>query len=120
MRTILAVDRAQKNCTCIMGEMPPYLSYVHKHLPALPLAHCTWIREETPTADLDENNLRIYRFAEATKGANAGYTPYHVQCRRDFARAAHLRGITVFVWTWAFKPWEEECKPICYMSGLMG
>ena len=122
MRTILADERAQKNCTCIMGAMPPYLSYVHKHLPALPLAHCTWIREETPTADLDENNLRIYRFAEATKGANAGYNPYHVQCREDFARAAHLRGITVFVWTWAFKPWEEECKPIteCYLSGFDG
>ena len=122
MRSILADERAQKNCTCIMGEMPPYLSYVHKHLPTLPLAHCTWIREETPTSDLDENNLRIYRFAEATKGANAGYNPYHVQCRSDFARAAHLRGITVFVWTWAFKPWEEECKPIteCYMAGFDG
>lgn len=122
MRDILADPRSQKNCTCIMGEMPPYLSYVHKHLPELPLAHCTWIREETPATDPDENNLRIYRFAEATKGANAGYNPYHVQCRSDFARAAHLRGITVFVWTWAFKPWEEEIEPIteCYMAGFDG
>ena len=122
MREILADSRSQKNATCIMGVMPPYLSYVHKHLPTLPLAHCTWIREETPTGDMDENNLRIYRFAEETKGANAGYNPYHVQCRGDFARAAHLRGITVFVWTWAFKPWEEEREPIteCYMAGFDG
>ena len=71
---------------------------------------------------MDENNLRVYRLAEETKGANAGYNPYHVQCREDFARSAHLRGITVFVWTWAFKPWEEECEPIteCYMSGFDG
>lgn len=122
MREILADSRSQKNCTCIMGIMPPYLSYVHKHLPALPLAHCVWKREETPTDDQDENNLRVYRFAEETKGANAGYNPYHVQCRSGFARAAHLRGVTVFVWTWAFKPWEEDRESIteCYMAGFDG
>ena len=122
MSEILASPRSQKNCTCIMGAMPPYLSYVHEHLPALPLAHCAWNREDTPTDDMDTNNLRVYAFAEETKGANAGYNPYHVQCGADFVRMMHLRGITIFTWTWAFKPWEEECGPIsdCYMAGYDG
>ena len=68
------------------------------------------------------NNQRVYRFAEETQGANAGYNPYHIQCGADFAWACHLRGITVFPWTWAFKPWETECEPITasYLAGFDG
>ncbi len=122
MSDILSRPESQKNCTCIMGAMPPYLSYVHEHLPTLPLSHCAWNRDDTPTDDIDTNNLRVYAFAEETKGANAGYNPYHVQCGADFVRMMHLRGITIFTWTWAFKPWEEEIEPIseCYMAGYDG
>lgn len=122
MKEVLARPNVQKNCTCIMGPRPPHLSYVHKQLPYLPLAHCVGYMEEAPTDDMNENNLRVYRFAEETQGANAGYNPYHIQCGADFAWACHLRGITVFPWTWAFKPWETECEPICtsYISGFDG
>ena len=122
MKEILAHPDVQQHCTCIMGEMPPYLSYVHAHLPHLPLAHCVGYMDETPTDDMDVNNLRVYRFAEDTKGANAGYNPYHIQCGSDFAWACHLRGITVFPWTWAFKPWETDGESICrsFISGFDG
>lgn len=122
MKEILARPDVQQNCTCIMGEMPPYLSYVHAHLPHLPLSHCVGYMDEAPTADMDVNNLRVYRFAEDTKGANAGYNPYHIQCGADFVWACHLRGITVFPWTWAFKPWETDGESICqsFISGFDG
>lgn len=122
MKEVLARPNVQKNCTCIMGPRPPHLSYVHKQLPYLPLAHCVGYMEEAPTDDMNENNLRVYRFAEETQGANAGYNPYHIQCGADFAWACHLRGLTVFPWTWAFKPWETECEPICtsFISGFDG
>ena len=122
MKEVLTRPNVQKNCTCIMGPRPPHLSYVHKQLPYLPLAHCVGYMEEAPTDDMNENNQRVYRFAEETQGANAGYNPYHIQCGADFAWSCHLRGITVFPWTWAFKPWETECEPICtsFISGFDG
>ena len=122
MKEVLARPDAQKNCTCIMGPRPPHLSYVHEQLPYLPLAHCVGYMEEVPTADMNENNQRVYRFAEETKGANAGYNPYHIQCGADFVWACHLRGITVFPWTWAFKPWETDGQSICtsFLSGFDG
>ena len=122
MKEVLTRPNVQKNCTCIMGPRPPHLSYVHKQLPYLPLAHCVGYMEEAPSDDMNENNLRVYRFAEETQGANSGYNPYHIQCGADFAWSCHLRGITVFPWTWAFKPWETECEPICtsFISGFDG
>jgi hypothetical protein len=66
-----------------------------------------------PTNDPDAVNLLIYRFAEEAKGANAGFNPDHASINAAFARAAHLRGITVFPWGWAFKPWAVECAPLC-------
>lgn len=111
----------QQYCTCIMGVKPPYLSYVHRHLPCLPLSHCVG-KLGDPPADPDALNLMVYRFAEETKGANAGYNPDHPSINAGFARAAHLRGITVFPWGWAFKPWETECAPLCaaFASGYDG
>ena len=122
MKEVLARPDAQQNCTCIMGPRPPHLSYVHEQLPYLPLAHCVGYMEEAPTDDINENNQRVYRFAEETKGANAGYNPYHIQCGADFVWACHLRGITVFPWTWAFKPWEIDGESICtsFISGFDG
>ena len=122
MKDVLARPDAQQNCTCIMGPRPPHLSYVHEQLPYLPLAHCVGYMDKAPTADINKNNQRIYRFAEETKGANAGYNPYHIQCGADFAWACHLRGITVFPWTWAFKPWETDGESICrsFLSGFDG
>ena len=111
----------QQYCTCIMGVKPPYLSYVHRHLPRLPLSHCVGKLGDPPT-EIDALNLMIYRFAEETKGANAGYNPDHPSINAAFARIAHLRGITVFPWGWAFKPWATECAPLCaaFASGYDG
>lgn len=111
MGEILSRPGVQKHCTCIMGVMPPYLSYVHSHLPRLPVAHCTGAPKPAPETP-DEANLLIYGFAQDTKGANAGYNPFHPAVNALFARLAHLRGITVFPWSWAFKPWDEEQIPL--------
>ncbi|MBQ9951860.1 MAG: hypothetical protein IJO98_06955 [Clostridia bacterium] len=111
MGEILGRPGVQKHCTCIMGVMPPYLSYVHSHLPRLPVAHCTGAPKPAPETP-DEANLLIYGFAQDTKGANAGYNPFHPAVNALFARLAHLRGITVFPWSWAFKPWDEEREPL--------
>ena len=111
MADLLARPDVQQYCTCIMGVKPPYLAYVHKHLPRLPLSHCVGKLGDPPT-DTEGLNLMIYRFAEETKGANAGYNPDHPSISASFARIAHLRGITVFPWGWAFKPWETECAPL--------
>lgn len=111
MHELLARPDVQQHCTCIMGVMPPYLSYLHKHLPRLPVAHCTGAPKPAP-ATADEANLDLYAFAQDTKGANAGYNPYHPAINAIFARLAHLRGITVFPWSWAFKPWNEEREPL--------
>ncbi len=112
LKELLPDETVQKSCTCIMGVMPPYLSYVHEQIPYLPAAHCTCVKGEEATDSIDENNLRIYRFAQETKGANAGFNPYHPMIGRTFARLAHARGLTVFPWTWAFRPWEEEKEAI--------
>ena len=112
MGEILARPDAQKHCTCIMGEMPPYLSYVHRHLPYLPVAHCTGAPKPAPT-NADEANLLLCAFAHETKGANAGWNPFHPAVNALFARIAHLRGVTVFPWSWAFKPWNEERGALC-------
>jgi len=112
MGEILARPDAQKHCTCIMGEMPPYLSYVHRRLPGLPVAHCTGAPMPAPTT-CDEANLLLYAFAHDTKGANAGWNPFHPSVNALFARLAHLRGVTVFPWSWAFKPWDEERCALC-------
>ncbi|MBQ6803613.1 MAG: hypothetical protein IJP04_03055, partial [Clostridia bacterium] len=106
IREIIARPESQKGCTCIMGIHPPYLSYVHAHMPRLPLAHCTYVQKESATDDMDENNQRIYRFALETQGANAGFNPNHSMIGENFMRLAHIRGITVFSWTWAFQMWE--------------
>ncbi len=121
LQELLARPDVQQSCTCIMGVKPPYLSYVHKHLPRLPLSHCVGKLGDPPT-DTDALNLMIYRFAEETKGANAGYNPDHPSINAAFARIAHLRGITVFPWGWAFKPWATECAPLCaaFASGYDG
>lgn len=113
MREILSRPDAQKHCTAIMGQMPPYLDYVHRRLPTLPLAHCVMGLGERPPENDAEGNRQIYQLALDTRGANAGVNPYHRAVNDRFARLAHLRGITVFVWTWAFKPWEEEQAAIC-------
>jgi len=107
MAGILARPDVQKNCTCIMGVMPPYLSYVHRRLPYLPVAHCTGAPEPAPET-ADAANLLLYKFAQETKGANAGWNPFHPAINALFGRIAHLRGVTLFPWTWAFKPWEDE------------
>ncbi len=113
MKKILSRPTAQRHPTCIMGPMPPYLDYVHKHLPTLPLAHCIMgLGKEPPESD-EEANRQIYTLAMDTRGANAGVNPYHLSVNGRLGRLAHLRGITMFVWTWAFKPWEEEMEPIC-------
>ena len=112
LQELLPRPDVQQYCTCIMGVKPPYLSYVHKHLPRLPLAHCVGKLGDPPT-EVDALNLMVYRFAEETKGANAGYNPDHPSINASFARVAHLRGITVFPWGWAFKPWATECAPLC-------
>jgi len=107
LKELLKRGDVQKGCTLIMGVMPPYLSYVHEQIPYLPAAHCTCVKAEQATDDVDENNLRLYRFAMETRGANAGFNPYHPTVGRTFARLAHVRGITVFTWTWAFEAWED-------------
>ena len=112
LKELLPGEDVQQACTCIMGPMPPYLSYVHEQLPYLPAAHCTWVKEHEATDSADENNKRIYQFAMETRGANAGFNPYHPMLSGTFARLAHVRGITVFPWTWAFKPWEEDGEAI--------
>ena len=112
MKEILSRSDVQKNCTCIMGVMPPYLAYVHKHLPGLPVSHCTGAAHPAPE-NTDAANLLLYNFAQETKGANAGWNPLHKAINAQFARIAHLRGVTVFPWSWAFKPWEEECDALC-------
>lgn len=111
MGKLLARPEVQQHCTCIMGVKPPYLAYVHRHLPRLPISHCVGALGEPPV-DPDKLNLMIYNFAEETKGANAGYNPDHPSINPLFGRLAHLRGITVFPWSWAFKPWENECAPL--------
>ena len=121
MGDLLARPDVQRHCTCIMGVRPPYLSYVHRHLPRLPLAHCTGAPNPAPE-DIDTANRMLYLFAEETKGANAGFNPYHPAINALFARLAHLRGVTVFPWSWAFKPWETELEPLCeaFASGYDG
>lgn len=121
MSSLLARPDAQQHCTCIMGVRPPYLSYVHKHLPRLPLAHCTGAPNPAPE-DADAANRMLYLFAEETKSANAGFNPYHPAINALFARLAHLRGITVFPWSWAFKPWETEREALseAFASGYDG
>jgi len=111
MSELLVRPGVQKYCTCIMGVMPPYLAYVHKHLPYLPVAHCTGARKPAPES-ADDAGLLLYDFAQETKGANAGWNPYHPAINALYARIAHLHGVTVFPWTWAFKPWDEECEAI--------
>lgn len=111
MSEILVRPDVQKYCTCIMGVMPPYLAYVHKHLPYLPVALCTGARKPAPET-VDDACLLLYDFAHETKGANAGWNPYHPAINALYARIAHLHGVTVFPWTWAFKPWDEECEAI--------
>jgi hypothetical protein len=112
MVDILARPDVQKNCTCIMGMMPPYLSYVHKQLPYLPVCHCTGASEPAPETP-DSANLLLYKFAQETKGANAGWNPCYPAMNALFARIAHLRGVTIFPWSYAFKPWENECAGLC-------
>ena len=122
MREILARPDVQECPTCIMGEKPPYLAYVHRRLPELPLAHCVGWKDAPESEDAAENNLHIYRFALATAGANAGYNPYHTVLNPTLLRLLHLRGITAFGWTWAFRPWEDEGEAITgsYLSGMDG
>ena len=122
MQDLLAREDVQQGCTCIMGVMPPYLGYVHKHLPRLPLAHCTGGRREEDTDDVAANNLRIYRFALDTQGANAGYNMVHTAVSGVFARLAHVRGITVFPWSYAFEMWEGCGSAIVktYLRGYDG
>ncbi len=112
IRDIFSREDVQICPTCIMGIMPPGLDYVHRHLPSLPLAHCTWTQGEEPTDDTRENSLRLYRFARETAGANAGFNPYHKNVNAAFIRLAHLRGITVFPWTLAFEAWEDAQQSI--------
>ncbi|MBQ2957761.1 MAG: hypothetical protein IJE08_15035 [Clostridia bacterium] len=119
LKELLAREDVQKACTCIMGTMPPYLSYIHEELPFLPVARCCRVKEQEATDEIDENNLRIYQFAMDTRGANAGYNPYHPMISAIFTRLAHVRGITVFPWTWAFEPWEE-CGEAITRSYLQG
>lgn len=106
MKKILARTDVQQGCTCIMGPIPPYLGYVHKHLPRLPLSHCRGGKREEHTDDVQANNLRIYQFALDTQGANAGYNPRNISISAIFTRLAHIRGMTVFPWSWAFEMWE--------------
>lgn len=119
LKEMLPREAVQPACTLIMGVMPPYLSYVHEQMPYLPVAHCTYVKEDQATDSVDENNLRIYQFAMETRGANAGFNPYHPMIERTFARLAHVRGITVFPWTWAFEPWEN-CREAVTESFLQG
>lgn len=119
LREMLPREDVQQACTLIMGVMPPYLSYVHEQIPHLPVTHCTYVKEDTATDSADQNNLRIYKFAMETRGANAGFNPYHPMVERTFARLAHVRGITVFPWTWAFEPWAD-CREAVTDSFLQG
>jgi len=112
LKEMLPREDVQQACTLIMGVMPPYLSYVHEELAQLPVAHCTHVKEDMATDSADENNRRIYKFAMETRGANAGFNPYHPMIERTFARLAHVRGITVFPWTWAFEAWEDCCEAV--------
>jgi len=112
MKDLLAREDVQQGCTCIMGVMPPYLSYVHEQLPYLPAAHCVGDKSVRATDSVDENNLRLYAFAMETRGANAGFNPYHPMISSTFTRLAHVRGITVFPWTWAWEPWEDGGEAI--------
>lgn len=114
-------EDTQKACTCIMGVMPPYLDYVHKMLPRLPVAHCTG-GQYAPSIDPEENNRRLYQLALDTRGANAGFNPYHPLINREFSELAHIRGITVFPWTYAFEPWEQGREGIteAFLSGHDG
>ena len=112
LKELLAREDVQQACTLIMGVMPPYLAYVHEALAQVPCAHCTCVKEDAATDSMDENNLRIYKFAMETRGANAGFNPYHPMISGMFTRLAHVRGITVFPWTWAWEPWEDGREAI--------
>ncbi len=122
MNDILPRLALRQGCTCLAGMKAPYPAYVHRHLPSVPLAYCTGARDEEPSEDPRENNLRVYRFAIETAGSNSAFNPYQTIMNRAFLRLAHLRGITVYAWTWAFKPWEEDGEAITasYLSGLDG
>ncbi len=110
---LMAREDTQKHFVAIMGQIPPYLDYVHKHLPTLPLAHCIMGLDKEPPKDMREANLQISRLAFDTRGANAGVNPYHEKANDLLGRCAHWRGITIFIWTWAFKPWETDGASIC-------
>lgn len=121
MEALFQQPDTQKYCTCIMGRRPPYLHYLHRRLPRLPLAHVVGSKVEAPT-DPDALNLRIYQFSEDTRGGNAAYNPDVYMLNPLMARLMHLRGITLFPWTWAFEPWETECDRLCaaFRSGYDG
>jgi len=74
MAEVLARPETQKNCTCIIGAMPPYLSYVHRRLPGLPVSHCTGAPEPAPET-VDAANLLLYGFAHETKEGERGLEP---------------------------------------------
>ena len=113
LKELLAREDVQQACTLIMGVMPPYLAYVHEALAQVPCAHCVGDKKVLATDSIDENNLRIYQFAMETRGANAGFNPYHPMISDVFTRLAHVRGITVFPWTWAWEPWEDGGEASC-------
>ena len=112
LKELLSREDVQQACTLIMGVMPPYLAYVHEALAQVPCAHCVGDKKVLATDSIDENNLRIYQFAMETRGANAGFNPYHPMISDVFTRLAHVRGITVFPWTWAWEPWEDGGEAI--------
>lgn len=107
--------------TCIMGYMPPYIGYVHRKIPRMPVAHCTGGKNPPPSDDGACAEM-LYRFYTLTQGWNAGYNIYNTQINRLFCEHCRLRGLTIFVWTYAFKRWDEvgECIEESYTSGIDG
>ncbi len=121
LKKIAEDPECQPAFTCIMGYLPPYISYVHRKIPRLPVSHCTGGKTLPPETDGACAEM-LYRFYTLTEGWNSAYNIYNQQVNRLFCEHCRLRGLTIFVWTYAFKPWEEVGASIeeSYLSAIDG
>lgn len=126
MQEILSRPDVQKHCTCIMGDLPPYLGYVHKIMPRLPLTFGTGMKNPPQMTSVRQIHEHLFRFALTTQGWACGYSPEDTMISRLFNEYAKIRGINVVTWSrsWFFAPskWEENgigCDAT-YLSGYDG
>ncbi len=98
-----------------------HMAYFHRHLSRMAFAYCTGVKEPV-TYTVAEANAKLCYLAGRTVGGNAAWNPSWQEVTPLLARLAHLRGITVFTWSWAFEPWESEREPLtaAFASGYDG